>query len=152
MKQAQKQREAWAEQLAASNKMQAEQHEKERQTEKREKLADKIPPYKQGTDIETFLTSLEAQLAKLQIPKDDWSNFLIAKLPGETSSLITDLIGTDTNYSDFRIRLYNRVDTSHVAAGMKLFSSWVPDFNDRKVWECSTQLIAFLVRPCRIPS
>ena len=67
--------------------MKAEQHEKERQTERREKLADKIPPYKQGTDIETFLTSLEAQLAKLQIPEDDWSNFLIAKLPGETSSL-----------------------------------------------------------------
>ena len=126
--------------------MKAEQHEKQRQTEKREKLADKIPPYKQGTDIETFLTSLEAQLAKLQIPKDDWSNFLIAKLPGETSSLITDLIGTDANYSNFRNRMYNRVGISHVAAGMKLFSSWVPDFNDKKVRECSTQLIALLKR------
>ena len=74
-KQAQKQHEASAEQLAASNKMKAEQHEKERQTEKREKLADKIPPYKQGTDIETFLTSLEAQLTKLQIPKMTGATF-----------------------------------------------------------------------------
>ena len=69
-----------------------------------------------------------------------------AKLPGETSCLITDLIGTDANYSDFRNRLYNRAGISHVAAGMKLFSSWVPDFNDRKVRECSTELIALLKR------
>ena len=60
--------------------------------------------------------------------------------------MITDLIGTDANYSDFHNRLYNRAGISHVVAGMKLFSSTVPDFNDRKVRECNTQLIALLKR------
>ncbi len=78
--------------------------------------------YRDGTEIEIFLNSLEAELANAGVELDEWKAILLAKITPKCKNLVLDLLqNPTTTYLDIKNRLYNNVGMSKASTGSKLF-------------------------------
>ncbi len=89
--------------------------------------------YRDGTEIEIFLNSLEAELANAGVELDEWKTILLAKITPKCKNLVLDLLqNPTTTYLDIKNRLYNNVGMSKASTGSKL---WVKDASGKSVRE-----------------
>ncbi len=104
----------WEEQLAqeqtrareereALERERNERDDRLREAAKKDKLVEKIAMYRDGTEIEIVLNSLEAELANAGVELDEWKTILLAKITPKCKNLVLDLLqNPTTTYLDIK--------------------------------------------------
>jgi len=116
---------------------------------KNDRAVEQIALFKEGGDIESYLSFLETELLAGEIPRGLWKKILLRKVPQNVKVLLADLLELPaTTYQDIKKRLLARVGVPQSQLGMKIFGTWITNSRGRRGRDSIIQLLLWIDSFC----
>ncbi len=133
----------YQERLERLEQQKASREEELQIAQRREHTIDRLPPYKERSEVDLFVESFEAELLQAGIPEDEWKKILISKLPPKTRHHISEVAHkVNSAYNDVKTILFQAAGQTLLEIGMKLLERRPENSKSTRDWVKSLFILA----------